>query len=163
MNNEVFLVNMKKNIVFIIILFSFLFVSCESIYIDTKDVICTISDPPYYKDREIVFSISGQLKNEDTVSYMFVDAYLYKYNEYERSFEKIEKNIVSCSMKPYRRKDNHEFFLEPENQTFIHDFDETLAISITENGVYKIGIILDFASSKKRGGGDRYFEFDLDI
>lgn len=153
---------MKKAFLFITILFSILFVSCESIYIDTKDVICTISDPPYM-DREIVFSISGQLKNEDAVSYMFVDVYLYKFNENENSYVTIEKNIVSCSMKPYRRKDNHEFFLEAENQTFIQDFDETFAISITEKGVYKIGIILDFASSERRGGGNRYFEFDLDI
>ncbi|MCR4741532.1 MAG: hypothetical protein K5866_01485 [Treponema sp.] len=151
---------MRKCILFLI--FIFLFVSCEDVYVNDDNIFCELEKTEYQVNEPITISLFGNCKSSDEVKFILIGISLMGINNYENNSPKM---IVNTKKEKVEKEESCSYYyiFQPENEKPVEDFSDTVVIQIPYPGEYILKIRYQFESNSRIYGGTKTFNNEISI
>lgn len=151
-----------KNKLYLILLISFVFVSCEDVYVNDDNIFCELEKTEYQVNEPITISLFGNCKSSDEVKFILIGISLMRINNYENNSSKM---IVNTKKEKVEKEESCSYYyiFQPENEVPIEDFRDTVVIQIPSPGEYILKIRYQFESNSRIYGGSKTFNNEISI
>lgn len=147
----------------LIMIVSFFFLSCESVYLDMNDVHCRLDKSTYKKDEPITISYDGSFKDSSETGLLRLYFNAYKIIDEKR--EGLQILSFSPSDTPYFSSgyDNGMYYFIIKENEKMTDYNGAVHFFIPEEGRYDLVVWMYGHTPKHYYGGTQYFTFPITI
>ena len=142
------------------LLVSFLFFSCESVYLDMSNVHCKLDKATYKKDEIITISYDGSFKDSSETGSLTIDISAYKMIDEEKGEVQI-LNFPDSDIPSYCYDKDYYFKIKENDE--MTSFIGSIQFSISEVGKYDLVVCFYGQTPKHYYGGDQTFTFPITI
>ena len=155
---------MERKLYFLVlIIYAFVFISCENCYVDDNNVFCSIDKKQYLVNEPVKVSIYGSFDIKDKVSWIRIGLGLYDSDDV---YAEVKMDVLTEKDSTYRNDSNfylYDFFRSDDSEKLCTNFEDEVIISIPKAGIYRLNVMLETGSEIRRYGSIRSFDNYLTV
>ena len=146
-------------------LVSFLFLSCESVYLDMNDIHCTIDKKTYEKDENVTLTCYESFDDRNDVGSLRLDFVVYRLSNNENdnlTFQNV--NISFSEDSEIQFSSSEELYrVNIKEKEEMSTFKKVIIFRIHNSGKYELHIAINGSTDNHPYGGIRRFTFPITI